>query len=52
MKREIRKIPMVLPLGREGLTGIPGPIITDPFGSYTGLVPEGEDKPIQDADDL
>lgn len=28
------------------------PIITDPFGSYTGLVKDGDDKPIQDADDL
>ena len=28
------------------------PIITDPFGSYTGLVMDPEDKPVQDADDL
>ena len=27
-------------------------IITDPFGSYTGLVPSLEEKPVQDADDL
>ena len=27
-------------------------IITDPFGSYTGLVEDREDKPVQDADDL
>ena len=27
-------------------------IITDPFGSYTGLVKDPEEKPIQDADDL
>ena len=27
-------------------------IITDPFGSYTGLVKDPEDKPVQDADDL
>ena len=27
-------------------------IITDPFGSYTGLVKEHDEKPIQDADDL
>lgn len=42
----------ILPLGSEGLTSFPGPIITDPFGSYTGLVPEGDEKPVQDADDL
>ena len=28
------------------------PIVTDPFGSYTGLVHEFEEKPVQDADDL
>ena len=28
------------------------PIITDPFGSYTGLVHEPDEKPVQDADDL
>ena len=27
-------------------------IVTDPFGSYTGLVKHPEDKPVQDADDL
>ena len=27
-------------------------IITDPFGSYTGLVPSLDEKPVQDADDL
>ncbi len=27
-------------------------IITDPFGSYTGLVKEPGEKPVQDADDL
>lgn len=27
-------------------------IITDPFGSYTGLVKAPEEKPVQDADDL
>ncbi len=52
MKREHRKRPIVMPMNPDGITCIPGTIITDPFGSYTGLVPEGEDKPIQDADDL
>lgn len=28
------------------------PIITDPFGSYTGLVLQPDEKPVQDADDL
>lgn len=28
------------------------PIVTDPFGSYTGRPKDGEQKPIQDADDL
>lgn len=28
------------------------PIVTDPFGSYTGLVPNLDEKPVQDADDL
>ena len=27
-------------------------IITDPFGSYTGLVQSIDEKPVQDADDL
>jgi len=27
-------------------------INTDPFGSYTGLVKEPDEKPVQDADDL
>lgn len=28
------------------------PIVTDPFGSYTGLVRRPEEKPVQDVDDL
>ena len=27
-------------------------IITDPFGSYTGLVKDPNETPVQDADDL
>ena len=27
-------------------------ISTDPFGSYTGLVKDPDEKPVQDADDL
>ena len=28
------------------------PIVTDPFGSHTGLVYDCDDQPVQDADDL
>lgn len=28
------------------------PIISDPFGSYTGVPVETGDRPVQDADDL
>lgn len=28
------------------------PVYTDPFGSYTGVVLDPEDDPVQDADDL
>ncbi len=27
-------------------------IVTDPFGSYTGVPKEKDEKPVQDADDL
>jgi len=27
-------------------------IVTDPFGSYTGLTKDPYEKPVQDADDL
>lgn len=27
-------------------------IITDPFGSYTGMPIDPEERPVQDADDL
>ena len=44
---------------KEDITVIPPlpqvntfPIVTDPFGSYTGLVQNLEDEPVQDADDL
>lgn len=39
-------------LGNEGLITPPEAIFTDPFGSYTGLVKEDDEKPVQDADDL
>ncbi|MBR6593956.1 MAG: hypothetical protein IKK83_02060 [Clostridia bacterium] len=25
---------------------------TDPYGSYTGITKDGDDRPVQDADDL
>ena len=27
-------------------------IVTDPFGSYTGIPADKQEKPVQDADDL
>lgn len=51
MKQEAPKRRQILPLGTDGITGVPGPIVTDPFGSYTGLTRDGE-TPVQDADDL
>ena len=36
-----------LPLWAEGNTGY-----FDPFGSYTGLTEDLDEKPVQDADDL
>lgn len=38
--------------GNEGLISLPEGIFTDPFGSYTGLVKDEDEKPVQDADDL
>ena len=52
MKERKMKKPVIMPLDVEGVTTFPGPIITDPFGSYTGLVADPDDKPVQDADDL
>ena len=51
MKRKNLPLP-ARPLGVDGIGTIPGPIITDPMGSYTGRPADPEDKPIQDADDL
>lgn len=51
MKEKDRKaFNLPLPLGPEGLNQ--GMIRTDPLGSYTGLVTDLDDKPVQDADDL
>lgn len=35
-----------------GMAGVARISCTDPFGSYTGLVPDLDEKPVQDADDL
>jgi len=35
-----------------GDTGGENAIITDPFGSYTGVPTDGSSRPVQDADDL
>lgn len=42
-----KEIPVFLPPEQKEET-----ICTDPFGSYTGLVRDPEEKPVQDADDL
>lgn len=42
-----------LPLWGNGIAAAPapGPIVTDPNGSYTGRA-QDQEKPVQDADDL
>ena len=50
-KEENKHIPYPIP--PLDLFAVPrGGIVTDPFGSYTGLVYDLDDKPVQDADDL
>ena len=39
-------------MGGEGVKEKIEPIVTDPFGSYTGRTKDPDDRPIQDADDL
>ena len=46
-----RKIPLIPPVSGLSCTGC-DEIVTDPFGSYTGLVENPDEKPVQDADDL
>ncbi|MDD5954129.1 MAG: hypothetical protein PUD38_02900 [Firmicutes bacterium] len=38
------------PMGRSGAVGGSG--FFDPLGSYTGLVSDPDETPVQDADDL
>ena len=50
-KEENKEIPYRIP--PLELFAVPrGGIVSDPFGSYTGLVKEPDEKPVQDADDL
>ena len=49
-KKEEQKMPM-LPLLDMPLRPL-GPVVTDPFGSYTGRPADITEIPVQDADDL
>ncbi len=49
--KENKKIPVFFPEGSMNTIGKDW-IMTDPFGSYTGLVKEEDEVPVQDADDL
>ena len=52
MKRKREKQKIVIP-GHYGMENQIAPLIlTDPFGSYTGLTEDPDEKPVQDADDL
>ena len=51
MRKEEMLIPSI-PLNLVGLTPLMPPILTDPMGSYTGLVSDEDEVPVQDADDL
>ena len=48
MKKKKPRMPLVPPPPPTNIA----PIVTDPLGSYTGLVYDLDDKPVQDADDL
>lgn len=50
-KNDKTKIPFPLP--PMGLSGtVTGSGVFDPLGSYTGLVSDPDETPVQDADDL
>lgn len=42
----------LLPYQINAMNGVPGPLVTDPNGSYTGRALDPNEKPVQDADDL
>lgn len=48
MQKKTDKKPILIPPPLN----IGFPIVADPMGSYTGLVHDMDDKPVQDADDL
>lgn len=48
MKKKKEDITVIPPLPQVNTF----PIVSDPFGSYTGLVSNTDEKPVQDADDL
>ena len=50
MKRK-RKIPIFFTSGSL-MEAQPEQIVTDPFGSYTGVTNDPKETPVQDADDL
>ena len=43
---------VVIPVAPPAIHTGAWPIVTDPYGSYTGLVHDLSEKPVQDADDL
>ena len=55
MKKKEEFLPVgskpLLPFVPDGI-GYDPRISTDPFGSYTGLVKDQDETPVQDADDL
>lgn len=48
MEKEKEEMTVIPPLPQVNTF----PIVTDPFGSYTGLVHEPDEQLVQDADDL
>ena len=46
-----RIFPVMYPESPDG-KHVKDPIVTDPFGSYTGIPIEFPDLPVQDVDDL
>ncbi len=48
MKEHDKKI--LIPLWPD--SAMSAPIVTDPFGSYTGVTQDPDELPVQDADDL
>lgn len=52
MRKKKTEQKIVIP-GHYGMENQIAPLIlADPFGSYTGVTEEPDEKPVQDADDL